>query len=103
MKDATNNDPMLPSSSSSASPPFSSTMPSSLVHCTMTIYEACAHYMDMVWEEPLWEARDDAAYKHLLLKEHLQTEERLGVGRAVAPFTDLAEQEALLESYHSIC
>ena len=64
------------------------------MHCTMTIGEARAQYMDMVKqkrEEQFREAQDAAAYDHHLLQEHLQAEEQIAVERA--------EQEALLDSY----
>ncbi|KAE8783298.1 Sulfotransferase [Hordeum vulgare] len=51
----------------------SSPAPLSLVHCCMTIGEAHAHYMDMMWDEPeeqFWETQTDAAYNLQLLKEH---------------------------------
>ena len=50
--------------------PTTSSAPSSPVHCTMTIGEARAQYMDMVMhmrEELFREAHDDAAYNHHLL------------------------------------
>ena len=50
--------------------PTHSSVPSSLVHCTMTIGEACAQYMDRVRqmrEEQFQEAQADAAYNHHLL------------------------------------
>ena len=78
--------------------PTPSSVPSSLMHCTMTIGEAYAQYMDMVRqmrEEQFWEAQADAAYNHHLLQEHLQAEEQIAAERA--------EQEALLDSYHSAC
>ena len=68
--------------------PTPSSVPSSAVHCTMTISEACAQYMDTVRqkrEAQFREAHADAAYNHHLLQEHLQAE----------------EQEALLDSYRS--
>src|SRR3989337_813201 len=52
--------------------PTPSSVPSSPVHCTMTIGEAHAQYMDMVrqkHEEQFWEAQADAAYNHHVLKE----------------------------------
>ena len=58
--------------------PTPSSVPSSLVHCTMTIGEACAQYMDTVRQkhaEQFREAQADAAYNHHLLQEHLQEEE----------------------------
>uniref|UniRef100_M8AXY0 Uncharacterized protein n=1 Tax=Aegilops tauschii TaxID=37682 RepID=M8AXY0_AEGTA len=76
----------------------SSTLPSP-VHCTMTIGEAHARYMDMVREEreeQFREVQADAAYNHQLPQEHLQVEEQLA-GRAIAPDEDLAEQAALLD------
>ena len=69
--------------------PTPSSAPSSPVHCTMTIGEARAQYMDRVRqmrEEQFREAQADAAYNHHLLQEHLQAGERV-------------EQEALLDSY----
>ena len=50
--------------------PTPSSVPSSPVHCTMTIGEACAQYMDRVRqmrEEQFREARADAVYNHHLL------------------------------------
>ena len=44
------------------------------VHCTMTISEARAQYMDTVGkkrQEQFREAQTDAAYNHHLLQEHL--------------------------------
>ena len=76
--------------------PTPSSTPSSLVHCTMTIGEARAQYMDRVRqmrEEQFREAQADAAYNHHLLQEHLQAEEQIAAERA--------EQEALLDSYRS--
>ena len=67
--------------------------PSSPVHCTMTIDEAHAQYMDRVRqmrEEQFREAQAAVAYNHHLLQEHLQAEEQI-----------TAEQEALLDSYRS--
>src|SRR3954463_11328241 len=52
---------------------------SSPVHCTMTIGEARAQYLDRVRqmrEEQFREAQADAAYNHHLLQEHLQAEEQ---------------------------
>ena len=74
--------------------PTPSSAPSSPVHCTMTIGEAHAQYMDTVrqkHEEQFREAQADAAYNHHLLQEHLQAEEQIAAERA--------EQEALLDSY----
>ena len=54
--------------------PTPSSAPSSPVHCTMTIGEARAQYMDRVRqmpEEQFQEAQADAAYNHHLLQEHL--------------------------------
>ena len=76
--------------------PTPSSAPSLLVHCTMTIGEARAQYMDSVRQmrqEQFWEAQADAAYNHHLLQEHLQAEEQIAAERA--------EQEALLDSYRS--
>ena len=76
--------------------PTPSSAPSSPVHCTMTIGEARAQYMDRVRqmrEEQFREAQADAAYNHHLLQEHLQAEEQIAAERA--------EQEALLDSYRS--
>ena len=73
--------------------PTPSSAPSSPVHCTMTIGEARAQYMDRVRqmrEEQFREAQADAAYNHHLLQEHLQAEEQIAAERA--------EQEALLDS-----
>ena len=73
--------------------PTPSSAPSSPVHCTMTIGEARAQYMDrmrQMREEQFREAQADAAYNHHLLQEHLQAEEQIA-----------AEQETLLDSYHS--
>ena len=50
--------------------PTPSSTPSSLVHCTMTIREARAQYMDNVrqmHQEQFREAQADAAYNHHLL------------------------------------
>ena len=61
--------------------PTPSSAPSSPVHCTMTIGEARAQYMDTVRqkrEEQFREAQADAAYNHHLLQEHLQAEEQIG-------------------------
>ena len=58
--------------------PTPSSAPSSPVHCTMTIGEARAQYMDTVRqkrEELFREAQADTAYNHHLLQEHLQAEE----------------------------
>ena len=74
--------------------PTPSSAPSLLMHCTMTIVEARAQYMDRVrqmHEEQFQEAQADAAYNHLLLQEHPQAEEQITAERA--------EQEALLDSY----
>ena len=101
MEDTAADEPAPPSSSV---PPSHSSAPPSPVHCTLTIGEARAHYMDMVREEreeQFWEAQADASYNHQLLQEHLQAEEQLDAGRTVAPDADLAEQEALLQSYRS--
>ena len=73
--------------------PTPSSVPSSLAHCTMTIDEARAQYMDRVRqmrEEQFQKAQADAAYDHHLLQEHLQAEEHIAAERA--------EQEALLDS-----
>ena len=73
--------------------PTPSSAPSSPVHCTMTIGEAHAQYMDTARqkrEEQFQEAQANAAYNHHLLQEHLQAEEQIA-----------AEQEALLDSYRS--
>ena len=62
----------------------------------MTIGEARAQYMDSVRQmrqEQFREAQTDAAYNNHLLQEYLQAEEQIAVERA--------EQEALLDSYHS--
>ena len=70
--------------------------PSSPVHCTMTICEARAQYMDRVRqirEEQFREAQADATYNHHLLQEHLRAEEQIAAERA--------EQEALLNLYRS--
>ena len=59
--------------------------PSSPVHCTMTIDEARAQYMDTVRqkrEEQFQEAQTDAAYNHLLLQEHLQAKDQIAAERA---------------------
>ena len=76
--------------------PTLSSTPSSPVHCTMTIGEARAQYMDTVRqmrEEQFREAQADAAYNHHLLQEHLQAEEQIAAERT--------EKEALLDSYRS--
>ena len=76
--------------------PTPSSSPSSLMHCTMTIGEARAQYMDSVRQmrqEQFREAQADAAYNHHLLQEHLQAEEQIAVERL--------KQEALLDLYHS--
>ena len=65
--------------------PTPSSTPSSPVHCTMTIGEARAQYMDTVRqkrEEQFREAQADASYSHHLLYEHLQAEEQIPVERA---------------------
>ena len=65
--------------------PTPSSAPSSLVHCTMTIGEARAQYMDRVRqmrEEQFREAQADTAYNHHLLQEHLQAEEQIASERA---------------------
>ena len=57
--------------------PTPSSVPSSLVHCTMTMGEFRAQYMDTVRqkrEEQFREAQADATYNHHLLQEHLQAE-----------------------------
>ncbi|KAE8802704.1 peroxisomal biogenesis factor 3 [Hordeum vulgare] len=72
------------------------------MHCTMTIGEARAHYMDMVREErqeQFQKARVTAAYNHHLFQEHQQAEEHLSVGRVIMLESDLVEQAMLLESY----
>ena len=54
--------------------PTPSSAPSSPVHCTMTIGEARAQYMDTVRhkrQEQFREAQADAAYNQNLLQEHL--------------------------------
>nr|AGW47713.1 hypothetical protein [Hordeum vulgare subsp. vulgare]QGH59155.1 hypothetical protein [Hordeum vulgare subsp. vulgare] len=56
MKDVDDDDPVLPSSFSSTAPSSSSIVPPSPMHCTMTIGEVHAHYMDMVHEEQFREA-----------------------------------------------
>ena len=76
--------------------PTPSSVPSSSVHCTMTIGEARAQFMGRVRqirEEQFREAQAGAAYYHHLLQEHLQAEEQFAAERA--------EQEALLDSYRS--
>ena len=73
--------------------PTPSSAPSSLVHCTMTIGEARAQYMDRVRqmrEEQFREAQADVAHNHHLLQEHLRAEEQI--------IAERAEQEALLDS-----
>ena len=55
--------------------PTPSSAPSSPVHCTMTIGEARAYYMDMVREEQFREAHANIVYNHQLLQEHQQAEE----------------------------
>ena len=62
MEDASDDEPTPPSSSFVAPSP---------VHCTLTIGETRAHYMDMVREEKFREAQADANYNHSLLQEHL--------------------------------
>ena len=65
--------------------PTPSSAPSSPVHCTMTIGEARAQYMDRVrrmHEEQFREAQANVAYNHHLLQEHLQAEEQIAVERA---------------------
>ena len=60
--------------------PTPSSAPSSPVHCTMTIGEAHAQYMDRVrqiCEEQFREAQADATYNHHLLQEHPQAEEQI--------------------------
>ena len=47
--------------------PQSSSAPPSPVHCSMTIGEARAHYIDVVREDQFWEAQADAAYNQHLL------------------------------------
>ena len=57
--------------------PTPSSAPFLPVHCTMTIGEAHAQYMDTVRQkrqEQFWEAQADASYNHDLLQEHLQAE-----------------------------
>src|SRR4051812_48754863 len=74
--------------------PTPSSAPSLPVHCTMTIGEPRAQYMDTVrqkHQEQFREAQADAAYNHHLLQEHLQAEEQIPA--------EWAEQEALLDSY----
>ncbi|KAE8782808.1 Sulfotransferase [Hordeum vulgare] len=86
------------------SPPSSSAPPSS-VHCTMTSGEACAHYMDMVWddrEELFRVVQDDAAYNLKLLEEHRRAKEQLDARRAIALGVDVMEQAMMLESFHSV-
>ena len=60
--------------------PTPSPVPSSLVHCTVTIGEARAQYIDTVRqkrEEQFREAQADATYNHHLLQEHLQAKEQI--------------------------
>ena len=76
--------------------PTPSSAPSSPVHCTMTIGEAHAQYMDSVRQmrqEQFREAQADATYNHHLVQEHLQAEEQVVAERA--------EQEVLLDSCRS--
>ena len=57
--------------------PTPSSAPSSSVHCTMTIGEARAQYMDRVRqmrEEQFREAQGDTAYKHLWAEEQIAAE-----------------------------
>ena len=75
--------------------PTPSFVPSSPMHCTMTIGEARAQYMDTVrqkHEEQFLEAQA-VAYNHHVLQELLHAKEQITVERA--------EQEALLDSYRS--
>ena len=65
--------------------PTPSSTPSSPVHCTTSIGEAGAQYIDTVMqkhEEQFREAQADAAYNHHLLQEHLQAEEQIAAERA---------------------
>ena len=65
--------------------PTPSSAPSSPVHCTMTIGEAHAQYMDTVRqkrEEQFQEVQADAAYNHNLLQEYLLAEEQIDTERA---------------------
>ena len=66
--------------------PTPSSVPSLLVHCTMTIGEVCAQYMDTVRQkrqEQFREVQTDAAYNHHLLQGHLQAEKQIrGAGGA---------------------
>ena len=65
--------------------PTPSSASSSPVHCTMTIGEARAQYMDSVRQmrqEQFREVQADAAYNHHLLQEHLQAEEQIAAERA---------------------
>lgn len=66
MEDAVDDEP---------APPSSSSPPPSPLHCTMTIGEARAYYMDMVREEQFREAHANIVYNHQLLQEHQQAEE----------------------------
>ena len=64
------------------------------MHCTMTIREARAQYMDMVRQkrqEQFREVQAETAYNHHLLQQPLQAEEQIAAERA--------KQEALLDSY----
>ncbi|KAE8775907.1 Sulfotransferase [Hordeum vulgare] len=87
-------------------PPSSSSTPPLLVHCTITINEVCAHYMDKVqegWDEKFQDVQADAAYNQHLLQENQQAEEELAAGRAIVTEGGLAQQAALLESYSLGC
>ena len=78
--------------------PTPSSAPSSPVHCTMTIGEARAQYMDRVRqmrEEQFREAQADAAYNHHLLQEHLQAEEQIAAKARLVPLRPQGPPRAL--------
>ncbi|KAE8778661.1 hypothetical protein D1007_48424 [Hordeum vulgare] len=56
VEDVVDDDPTLPTSSSSVATPSFSAVPPSPVHYTMTIGKVHARYMDMVREDRFWEA-----------------------------------------------
>ncbi|KAE8771256.1 hypothetical protein D1007_56889 [Hordeum vulgare] len=71
------------------------------MHCIMTIGEARAHYMYIVWEEQFWEAHADASDNQHLLQKHQRVEEQLAANGAIASEVNLVDQAAQLVSYRS--
>ena len=87
--------PMEDAADDELAPPSSSA--SLLVHATLASAlhhyhrRGPCHYLYMVREEQFREAQVDATYNHQLLQEHLQEEEQLAAGRAVARSADMVE------------